>query len=152
MAPEGTESGDDEPPDIAGHSTDTPTRIADPTGLCGGSASDRKLLECPVGQRYVRYGTTEGRWVIVAVVLASAMVFLDGTVVNVALPAIDEDLDAGVSGLQWIVDGYLLTLGASSSLVARSATAWGGGGCSAPGWLPSPPPRCCAPSPPTPAR
>ncbi len=45
-------------------------------------------------------------------VLASGIVFLDGTVVNVALPAIDRNLHAGLSGLQWIVDGYLVTLAA----------------------------------------
>ncbi|HEX2041714.1 MAG TPA: DHA2 family efflux MFS transporter permease subunit [Acidimicrobiales bacterium] len=43
--------------------------------------------------------------------LGSGIAFLDGTVVNVALPAIGSDLDAGLSSLQWIVDGYLLTLG-----------------------------------------
>ena len=40
------------------------------------------------------------------------MAFLDSTVVNVALPAIERDLDAGVSGLQWTVDAYLVTLSA----------------------------------------
>ena len=45
-------------------------------------------------------------------VLGSGMAFLDGTVVNVALPRIGEDLDAGVAGLQWIVNGYTLTLAA----------------------------------------
>ena len=40
------------------------------------------------------------------------MAFLDGTVVNVALPAIGRDLDSGLSGLQWTLDAYLLTLGA----------------------------------------
>jgi EmrB/QacA subfamily drug resistance transporter len=38
------------------------------------------------------------------------MAFLDGTVVNVALPAIGEDLDTGLSGLQWTLDAYLVTL------------------------------------------
>src|SRR5712691_2177236 len=41
---------------------------------------------------------------------ALAMVMLDNTVVNVALPKISEKLGAGVSGLQWIVDGYVLAL------------------------------------------
>jgi len=50
--------------------------------------------------------------VLAATVLGSGMAFLDGTVVNVALPAIGRDLDAGLSGLQWILDAYLLTLGA----------------------------------------
>ena len=58
----------------------------------------------------VRYGTTEGRWVLLAAVLGSAMASLDGTVVNVALPAIGRDLDAGVTGLQWVLTGYLLAL------------------------------------------
>lgn len=45
-------------------------------------------------------------------ILASGIVFLDSSVVNVALPAIDRGLGAGLSGLQWVVDGYLLTLAA----------------------------------------
>ena len=60
----------------------------------------------------VHYGTTDGRWVLAACVLGSGIAFLDSTVVNVALPAIGEDLDAGVSGLQWTVNGYLVTLSA----------------------------------------
>src|SRR5689334_18895778 len=38
------------------------------------------------------------------------MVFLDSTVVNIALPAIGRDFDAGVADLQWIVNGYMLAL------------------------------------------
>lgn len=60
----------------------------------------------------LRYGTAAGRWVVGATVLGSGIAFLDGTVVNVALPAIDADLGAGLSGLQWTVDAYLLTLSA----------------------------------------
>jgi EmrB/QacA subfamily drug resistance transporter len=60
----------------------------------------------------IAYGSTTGRWVLAATVLGSGIAFLDGTVVNVALPAVDSDLDAGISGLQWIVDAYLLTLSA----------------------------------------
>jgi EmrB/QacA subfamily drug resistance transporter len=60
----------------------------------------------------VRAETPAGRWVLAATVLGSGMAFLDGTVVNVALPAIGRDLDAGLSGLQWTLDAYLLTLGA----------------------------------------
>jgi EmrB/QacA subfamily drug resistance transporter len=60
----------------------------------------------------VRLGTTQGRAVLCATVLGSGMAFLDGTVVNVALPTISEDLGAGLSGLQWILDAYLVTLSA----------------------------------------
>jgi EmrB/QacA subfamily drug resistance transporter len=51
-----------------------------------------------------------GRWVLAVAVLGSGMVFLDGTVVNVALPDIGRDLGASTSSLQWILNGYLLTL------------------------------------------
>ena len=49
---------------------------------------------------------------LAATVLGSGMALLDTTVVNVALPHIGTDLDAGVGGLQWTVNGYLLTLSA----------------------------------------
>jgi EmrB/QacA subfamily drug resistance transporter len=58
----------------------------------------------------IRAGTPTARWVIASAALGSGIAFLDGTVVNVALPAIAEDLDAGVSGLQWTLDAYLVTL------------------------------------------
>lgn len=59
----------------------------------------------------LRMGTPRGRAVVAASVLGSGVAFLDGTVVNVALPTIGRDLHTGLSGLQWVVDGYLLTLG-----------------------------------------
>ncbi len=60
----------------------------------------------------LRYASAKGRWVLLATVLGSAVVMLDGTVVSVALPAIGRDLHAGIDGLQWTVSGYLLTLSA----------------------------------------
>jgi EmrB/QacA subfamily drug resistance transporter len=50
------------------------------------------------------------RLTLVATILGSTVVFLDGTVVNVALPAISGDLDAGLAGQQWVVEAYLLTM------------------------------------------
>src|SRR5947209_3288924 len=58
----------------------------------------------------VRFGTKAGRWVLVATIVGSGMAALDATVVNVALPAIGKDLGAELSGLQWVVTGYLLSL------------------------------------------
>src|SRR5438105_8340497 len=46
--------------------------------------------------------------VLMTMCFALAMAMLDNTVVNVALPTISRELGAGVSGLQWIVDGYVL--------------------------------------------
>ncbi|MEY2454027.1 MAG: hypothetical protein QOD92_3601 [Acidimicrobiaceae bacterium] len=59
----------------------------------------------------LEFGTPAGRWVITAAVLGSGVAFLDGTVVNAALPAIAEDLHAGLASLQWTLTAYLLTLG-----------------------------------------
>jgi MFS family permease len=57
--------------------------------------------------------------VLLATVLGSGIAFLDATVVNVALPTIGAELDASVAGLQWIVNGYTLTL-ASLILIGGS--------------------------------
>jgi EmrB/QacA subfamily drug resistance transporter len=48
--------------------------------------------------------------VLLATVLGSGMAMLDGTVVNIALPRIGKDLGAGLSGLQWTINAYTLTL------------------------------------------
>jgi EmrB/QacA subfamily drug resistance transporter len=53
-----------------------------------------------------------GRWTLVASILGSSMAFIDGSVVNVALHYITNDLGGGLAAQQWIVDAYLLTLGA----------------------------------------
>jgi EmrB/QacA subfamily drug resistance transporter len=50
------------------------------------------------------------RLTLVATILGSTVVFLDSTVVNVALPAIADGLDAGLAGQQWVVESYMLTL------------------------------------------
>ena len=60
-----------------------------------------------------------GRWILLASILGSALAGIDATVVNVALPAIGESLDADFAGLQWTVTAYTLTL-ASFILVGGS--------------------------------
>ena len=55
--------------------------------------------------------TPHDRLVLVACILGSVIVFVDSTVVNVALPAIEQDLGGGLALQQWVVDAYLLTLG-----------------------------------------
>ncbi len=53
-----------------------------------------------------------GRWVLVATTLASSMAFIDGTVVNVALPALQAQLNATVVDVQWVIEAYSLLLAA----------------------------------------
>jgi EmrB/QacA subfamily drug resistance transporter len=71
-------------------------------GPCdGGIAASAKAQPCP-----------SRTLTLVASILASSLSFVDGSVVNVALPAIGADLHAHASGLQWIVNAYLLPLSA----------------------------------------
>jgi EmrB/QacA subfamily drug resistance transporter len=58
----------------------------------------------------VAFSSGAGRWLLAVTIAGSGMAFLDSTVVNVALPKIGEDLNASTSALQWILNGYLLTL------------------------------------------
>ena len=51
-------------------------------------------------------------WILAATVLGSSMAFIDGTVVNVALPILQRDLQASVADVQWIVESYALFLSA----------------------------------------
>ena len=52
------------------------------------------------------------RWTLIATIVASAMTFIDMTVVNVALPALQKELGATITDVQWVVEAYALFLGA----------------------------------------
>jgi MFS family permease len=65
--------------------------------------SETGTVSCSVASR---------RWTLVAAVLGSSLAFMDGTVVNVALPAIQRELNAVVSDAQWVMEAYALTLAA----------------------------------------
>jgi EmrB/QacA subfamily drug resistance transporter len=52
------------------------------------------------------------RWTLVATILGSSLTFIDGTVVNVALPALQADLQATITEVQWVIEAYALFLGA----------------------------------------
>jgi MFS family permease len=76
---------------------------------------DRPL--CPDGQSALAGTSTspclaESRpFILAATILASAMGFIDGSVVTIALPTIERELSAPFETLQWVVNGYALTLG-----------------------------------------
>jgi EmrB/QacA subfamily drug resistance transporter len=73
----------------------------------------------------LRAGTAAGRWVVAAAVLGSGVAFLDGTVVNTALPAIADELDADLAGIQWVLSAYLLTLGSLVVMGGSFGDLWG---------------------------
>src|SRR6266849_4673104 len=56
--------------------------------------------------------TTNGPWILAATILGSSLAFIDGSVVNVALPALQSALHATLAEIQWVVESYTLTLAA----------------------------------------
>ena len=75
-------------------------------------------IQLPCDEGAIRGGagpsrsSATGVWVLVATILGSSMVFIDGTVVNVALPALQAGLNATVTDVQWVVESYALFLAA----------------------------------------
>lgn len=67
----------------------------------------------------------EERLVLSIAVLASFVAFLDGTVITIALPAMERDLGGGLSTQQWAVDAYLITLGALILVAGSVSDAYG---------------------------
>src|SRR5438034_4527068 len=57
-------------------------------------------------------GGPDRRWTLIAVCVTTFMLLVDITIVNVALPSIQRQLDASLTGLQWVVDAYAITLAA----------------------------------------
>jgi MFS family permease len=55
---------------------------------------------------------TAGRWVLAATILGSSIASIDGTAVNVALPALQEKLGASITDAQWVIEAYTLFLAA----------------------------------------
>ena len=64
-------------------------------------------------------------WTLAAVSFGLFMIMLDNTVVNVALPAIQRDLETDLSALQWIVTGYALSFAALMLIGGKLADAYG---------------------------
>src|SRR6267378_5778829 len=72
---------------------------------CDEAVISARKVAVPCGKR-------RGRWILAATILGSSMVFIDGTVVNVALPALQAKLNATSVDVQWVVEAYALFLAA----------------------------------------
>ena len=77
------------------------------------------IFRDPCDENVIRAGAAEsscakarGRWILAATILASSMAFIDGTVVNVALPALQTNLSATAVDVQWVIEAYSLLLSA----------------------------------------
>ena len=113
------------------------------------------MADQPRTSRHARGAASPG-FTLAAAVLGFFMITLDAVVVNVALPSIRSELGGGITGLQWVVDGYtlmfaalLLSAGALSDRAVRGGRSGPGSRCSwrprrraawRPAWLPWSPP------------
>src|SRR6185436_14128920 len=68
---------------------------------------------------------TRKRLSLLAAIMGSFVALLDSTVVNVALPAIEQDLGGGLAGQQWVVNAYLLVLGSLIRVGGRLGDVFG---------------------------
>lgn len=98
----------------------------------------------------VSLDSPSGRWLLVATILGSALAGIDATVVNVALPAIGDDLDALFTSLQWVVTSYALTLASFIFIGGVLGDRFGRRRVFVVGVVCSRPRRCSAGSPPPP--
>jgi EmrB/QacA subfamily drug resistance transporter len=73
----------------------------------------------------VAYSKSTGRWILAATILGSSLAFIDGTVVNVALPALQRALQADVVDVQWVIEAYALLLAAFLLLGGSLGDAYG---------------------------
>lgn len=64
------------------------------------------------GRASVPCARASGKWVLAATILGSSMAFIDGTVVNVALPTLQTNLNASLADVQWVIEAYALLLAA----------------------------------------
>ncbi len=102
-------------PDSGAASPRQPER---PMGLATTSACDEGVIQGAAAD--APCGPTARPWVLAATILASSMVFIDGTVANVALPALQREFGATAAQVQWVIESYALLL-AALLLVGGSA-------------------------------
>lgn len=79
------------------------------------------MLAGSCAQPAVRNGT----WILAAAILGSSMAFIDGTVVNIALPRLQKELQATLANLQWVVESYALFLAALILIGGSSGDRYG---------------------------
>src|SRR6202035_2299003 len=90
----------------------SPTKCSPTTCSRSSSASITSASPRATRSRNRRRMAPRPRWTLAATIIASSMTFIDGTVVNVALPALQADLHASIVDVQWVVEAYALFLGA----------------------------------------
>ena len=90
------------------------------------------IVKTPCEDAEIRTGTdgtpcpaAAAPWILAATILGSSITFIDGTVVNVALPVLQRDLATGIAGVQWVVEAYALMLSALILVGGSLGDRWG---------------------------
>jgi EmrB/QacA subfamily drug resistance transporter len=78
--------------------------------VVGKPPCDEAAIRAGLADRAI--SASQGRWVLAATILGSSLAFIDGTVVNVALPALQVAFGASLTDIQWVVESYAVTLAA----------------------------------------
>lgn len=93
-------------------------------------APHRKPCDTPEAQKPSELMTRDTRWVLPATILGSSLSYIDESVVNVALPQMQRSLGASFATMQWVFNGYMLTLASLILLGGAAGDRFGGDGCS----------------------
>src|SRR5215204_1306004 len=98
----------------------------------GGREALTTVAKAPCEEGVMRAGPGEAPcseraapWVLAATILGSSITFIDGTVVNVALPALQRELNMDIVGAQWVVESYSLMLSALILVGGSLGDRWG---------------------------
>jgi EmrB/QacA subfamily drug resistance transporter len=91
----------------------------------GAQPGDMSTADASGPRELLGYRSSQGRWVLAAMILGSSVAGIDSTVVAVALPAIGRNLHVGFQDLQWTVTSYTLTLASLILLAGSLSDRWG---------------------------
>ena len=94
---------------VYGHKCEYSTQIPERT-IINNTNRESKRMQPVTAKTVSEQGTPNGFWVLLATILASSMAFIDGTALNVALDALQKDLQATGADLLWVVNAYLLSV------------------------------------------
>src|SRR5689334_4680549 len=102
-----------------------PQEVRSVTPGAGAQPGELSPADGPGPRELLAYRSAQGRWVVAAMIMGSAVAGIDSTVVAVALPAIGRNLHVGFQALQWTVTSYTLTLAALILLAGSRSDRWG---------------------------
>ena len=102
-----------------------PRRLSSASGAAGRGKARRLSVSQRRHTPYKEPAVERSRLTLLAVALATFMTYLDNNIINVAIPAIERDLQLTTSGLEWVVSSYILVFASLLLAGGRLADVWG---------------------------